>query len=671
MKVTREIQKESSIRFATPAKIFWNLFWAYVIVLALFGLASLFPASAANIWDVDIPDVTSNWDINSAAASVSAFLGLMFAFKAWANRTDQYQTRPKRESLLDLVKKDLQPAIDNLDHVISDQEPCDQTLEMWNCFYINKFIKEYATALRAIDCMGGEIKALEKQRILGLANAQQLQDSVDQYKSAVKDYTGMLNRVWTWTTATGLSENEKLDIIGNKIKAFEGIRGIFNKTATTQEIFDGITGAFKFQRKIIKLLGLPGDASTQVMFDKIQQLKDDAKKEKDDDLYSPPPSLPPWIPSWATEDWFKNHPTKPTSGNACRHVEELQDAVRLPAPANSSLPSWTALLQRVRELVGHVCPTTGPAASSTPSVPMPRMSDFPTFDGNAANLLEWTSRVQRLLPAHFPFYDKMGTDGLPLLVNFCVGLFTDKAAKWAANEEFKLPATANNAESTLKSFFGMVETAFRDANIVTAARNKLRDFHGYGLSFSAFRLEFETLCRDAEIAIHDRPASSLVAEYFRTALTPSNLRSLKTTPLPGTDDCHEPADLTLKEMYHILEPRWYTQHPRKEFTGKPGIKGKAATISVRAAPVEKLNSGAAFPHNVPKDCRGPLSQGGDADKAEALMTRLKEQRRCWFCRTTSCPGAPAEDDTNDECRTKMGRCNRFKNLAIRGAETSD
>jgi hypothetical protein len=188
-------------------------------------------------------------------------------------------------------------------------------------------------------------------------------------------------------------------------------------------------------------------------------------------------------------------------------------------------------------------------------------SDFPTFDGQPTSLLEWTSQINLLMPAYFPYYDKKGKTGMPLFVNFCIGLFTGRAAEWAATENFKIPKTATTAEEVLDSLLGMITGAFKDKTVTRAAKEKVKEFTGHGLSFVQFRIEFETLCRKAEIPVYGKSAASLVAEFFRSALTSSNLRTLKTIPPPGTEDCVDPEDLTLEEMYRILEPRWYVQYP--------------------------------------------------------------------------------------------------------------
>jgi hypothetical protein len=133
----------------------------------------------------------------------------------------------------------------------------------------------------------------------------------------------------------------------------------------------------------------------------------------------------------------------------------------------------------------------------------------------------------------------------------------------------------------------MVKGAFRDITVTHSARNKVKEFTGDGLAFVQFRIEFEALCRKAEIDIHNKAASSLVAEFFRSALTASNMRTLKATPVPGTEYCCDPSDLTLEEMYKILEPRWYVQHPKKD-TNARGTK--PVPIAVRATPIEKIAS---------------------------------------------------------------------------------
>ncbi|KAA8910308.1 hypothetical protein FN846DRAFT_888473 [Sphaerosporella brunnea] len=300
---------------------------------------------------------------------------------------------------------------------------------------------------------------------------------------------------------------------------------------------------------------------------------------------------------------------------------------------------------------------------------MPRMSDFPTFDGQGSSLLEWTSQIQLLLPAYFPFYDKLGKPGLLLLVNFCIGLFTGNAAERAATETFRIPDTAATSEEVLAPLIGMIKGAFKDPTVVKSARDKLREFTGHGFTFVRFRLEFETLCRKAEVQIHHKTSTSMVAECFRTALSPSNLRTVRSTPVLGIDDCCDPMDLTLEEMYRILEPRWYVQYPKQD---APGRSAKPATVAVRAAPIEKTAAGATVPTDVPKDCRGPLSEGGDADQSQALKDRLKDTRRCWFCRQTGCAGSPANGNVPDNlCRDAMGLCPRFKRFAARGGAVEE
>jgi hypothetical protein len=254
---------------------------------------------------------------------------------------------------------------------------------------------------------------------------------------------------------------------------------------------------------------------------------------------------------------------------------------------------------------------------------------------------------------------------LPLFVNFCIGLFTDKAAEWASNEHFKIPQTCTTTEEVFAALLSMISGAFKDKSIVRTAKENVKSFKGHGLTWTQFRLEFETLCRRAEISIYGRGSASLVAEFFRDTLNTSNTRTLKTTPPAGMEKCVDPEDLTIEEMYDILEDRWYIQYPKKDFRG-----GKAPAVSMRAAPIEKIV--AAFPPTVPADCRGPLAQGGNDVKSRELKDRLKAASRCWFCRRTGCPGSPAGAHTPDQAaKDGMGLCPQFKKLAVRGAAIED
>jgi hypothetical protein len=74
------------MKIINPLQLLWTMVWAYIFTLAFFGLVSSLSVSASNIWDVDIPAVTSEWDINAAAASVGAFLVLVCAFRNWVNK---------------------------------------------------------------------------------------------------------------------------------------------------------------------------------------------------------------------------------------------------------------------------------------------------------------------------------------------------------------------------------------------------------------------------------------------------------------------------------------------------------------------------------------------------------------------------------------------------------
>jgi hypothetical protein len=129
----------------------------------------------------------------------------------------------------------------------------------------------------------------------------------------------------------------------------------------------------------------------------------------------------------------------------------------------------------------------------------------------------------------------------------------------------------------------------------------------------------------------------------------------------------QPFNHTLEEMCKILEPRWYVQYPKKDTRG-----AKPASVAIRAAPIEKIASGATFPSNVPTDCRGPLAQGGNTEKSQDLKNRLKGAQRCWFCRQTGCAGSPAGAHVPDQvCKDAMGLCPKFKKFAIRGASLED
>jgi hypothetical protein len=73
------------------------------------------------------------------------------------------------------------------------------------------------------------------------------------------------------------------------------------------------------------------------------------------------------------------------------------------------------------------------------------------------------------------------------LVNFCIGLFTDKAAEWAATEKFKIPDSANTSEEVLAALIDMVKGAFKDVTIVSLARSKPTRNANTGLSSDTHR----------------------------------------------------------------------------------------------------------------------------------------------------------------------------------------
>jgi hypothetical protein len=195
---------------------------------------------------------------------------------------------------------------------------------------------------------------------------------------------------------------EKLQIIKAKVGFWDHLRRMIDPSSklTGRDIVDNFMDIVDITHEVKKVLGLARAAEKEDILLAIQQLKDAKSDDKDKrDPMDLDPKKPDWLPDWADEDWFKNHPSPPSEkGNACTHVEDLQDIIQLEVPANHSLPFWKDMLAYVRGLAAHVCPDPDDfiLPSSPSSVPMPKMSDFPTFDGQPASLLKWTRRIASL-----------------------------------------------------------------------------------------------------------------------------------------------------------------------------------------------------------------------------------------------------------------------------------
>ncbi|KAA8913969.1 hypothetical protein FN846DRAFT_1018495 [Sphaerosporella brunnea] len=304
-----------------PAQVLWLLTWAYLFTFALVAFVSALPVSAPDIWNLGLPDVTTDWTSTTAATSVAAFLVLVHAFRSWAQKEDPYRLRGKWSSILDLVKPELQPASDNLDHIIADQNPAiTNALGSVQVRDVICWIKEHAIALLAIERLGEEIQALETRRLLAEGSNQRWKDQSDQYKATVTALQKLWTRVFTWTTAKW-DEDEKFDIIEHKVKSFDSWRDTIDpkKTMTPEDITKGILSLARRSQDIVNTLGLSDDASTKDILNRIQQLKDNQKVGNDDQ----PPRRPHWLPEWATEEWFANHPSEPMEEGKCRQVEEL------------------------------------------------------------------------------------------------------------------------------------------------------------------------------------------------------------------------------------------------------------------------------------------------------------------------------------------------------------
>ena len=119
-------------------------------------------AAATSIWDTDIPH-PDQWLWTSPAAAIATVKAAILIWKAFqdsANQSGEYKNRGY--AIFDWVKRDLQPAIDNLEEIQHHENPSEKNT-MFTATYkhVDAYIKEHATALLSIHVLTTTINDAE------------------------------------------------------------------------------------------------------------------------------------------------------------------------------------------------------------------------------------------------------------------------------------------------------------------------------------------------------------------------------------------------------------------------------------------------------------------------------------------------------------------------------